>query len=811
MKKNVSVRVCSVLLLFSATAMTTACIPVIPIVPSHSSSIQTEITVNEVAAKVAYAAQKYGSTKSAEDLLNAGKADLSTGQATIGDLEYLENLAFAGLMPSKKGARNFQASTSKVASTRIAGAASGSAKYKALQWLESYGLFVPSNGLNHDCGRALDSALMKRWLDRIHAYMGTSKNDDFFTTVNHDYLYENPDIAYAQPNASVYDSNLISDHRVVEWVKGRLPVEPSSNAFYETFIDTSWRTGGYIGGLVDDINSLLNASDIGGFIGELKKLAKNNGYCPLWDELALEYKPQVNLKEVTTYRLKATSYDLDALPSEIKKGSAGYNDSVKRFTPIFQENLGVSEEKANTYATYYTDFKYEFAKNFNYEYGLESGVLVPKEGTVYGDPTKGLNLYSFFNDIGFEHPDWFVFENSGKAKSLLSMFSDDHLNELKGWAVWQMLENYIPFLPDGKATMAWAHPSSENIHHDKETLSSDDFFSSYVIDYIAGNISENYVVTNEFKEDVATVRSLIGEIVSTFKKRVSSADWLSQDGKDKVSKKLDALVSLVGGDMDGSVAHYIAPEFVSKANGGNGYRNANIHDKANLQSLAEIVGTSWDEMDRKRETELVFAEYGPLLANALYIPWTNGFVISLGYMAAYKRPTQMTQEELLASYGWVVGHEISHGFDSSGILYDDSGKHYGMGWLDYEDQSTFKQRTSWVADYYSGVEVMPGQITNGVTVLGEAIADLTGLRNACDIGKTKNNFDFAKFFTVAAENFGAYASQALYLAKLASDAHPFGRARVNTALAAMTEFQKAFSIQEGDSMYMPETYSPLVW
>ena len=656
----------------------------------------------------------------------------------------------------------------------------------------------------------MDSSLTKRWLDRIHAYIGTSQTDDFFTTVNHDYLYENPDIAYAQPSDAVYDSNLISENRIVAWVKDRLLADPASNAFYETFIDTSWRTGGYIGGLVDDINSLLNASDIGGFIGELKNLAKNNGYCPLWDELALEYKPQVDLKEVSTYRLKATSYDLEAFPNEIKKGSAGYNDSIKRFTPIFQETLGITEEKARTYATNYTDFKYEFAKNYNYEYGLESGVLVPQKGIIYGDPEKGIDLYSFFGDIGFDHPDWFVFENSGKAKSLLSLFSDDHLDQLKGWAIWQMLENYIPFLPDGKATMVWAH-NSDTVRHDKETLASDEFFSDYVIDYIEGSISENYVVTAEFKEDVATIRSLIGEIVSTFKNRVSAADWLSQDGKDKVTKKLNALVSFVGGDMDGSIVHYIAPDFVSKANGGNGYRNANIYDKANLQSLAEIVGTSWDEMDRKRETELVFDEYGPLLANALYIPWTNGFVISLGYMAAYKRPTMMTQEELLASYGWVIGHEISHGFDSSGILYDDSGKHYGIGWLEYADQSAFKERTSWVSDYYSGVEVMPGQITNGVTVLGEAIADLTGLRNACDIGKTKANFDFAKFFTYAATNFGSYASQAVYQAKLASDVHPFGRARVNTALAAMAEFQKTFSIQEGDSMYMPETYSPLVW
>lgn len=54
------------------------------------------------------------------------------------------------------------------------------------------------------------------------------------------------------------------------------------------------------------------------------------------------------------------------------------------------------------------------------------------------------------------------------------------------------------------------------------------------------------------------------------------------------------------------MVHYIAPDFVSKANGSNSYRNASIYDKANLQSLAKMTGTSWNETDRKRETELVF-------------------------------------------------------------------------------------------------------------------------------------------------------------------------------------------------------------
>ena len=62
------------------------------------------------------------------------------------------------------------------------------------------------------------------------------------------------------------------------------------------------------------------------------------------------------------------------------------------------------------------------------------------------------------------------------------------------------------------------------------------------------------------------------------------------------------------------------------------------------------------------------------MVNAFYFPDLNEFIVAAGFLQDsnydYFRPMYLN----FGSIGWVVGHEIIHGFDSRGRNFDKNGK-----------------------------------------------------------------------------------------------------------------------------------------
>jgi len=80
--------------------------------------------------------------------------------------------------------------------------------------------------------------------------------------------------------------------------------------------------------------------------------------------------------------------------------------------------------------------------------------------------------------------------------------------------------------------------------------------------------------------------------------------------------------------------------------------------------------------------------------------------------------------------GVVIGHEITHGFDDRGRLYDADGNM--ADWWTEADAAQFKARAQKLVDEFNTFEALPGLHVNGELTLSENIADLGGLAVAYD-------------------------------------------------------------------------------
>lgn len=113
-----------------------------------------------------------------------------------------------------------------------------------------------------------------------------------------------------------------------------------------------------------------------------------------------------------------------------------------------------------------------------------------------------------------------------------------------------------------------------------------------------------------------------------------------------------------------------------------------------------------------------------LSVNAWYIKEENRFQLPLGILQAPIYSIHYPSSVQYASLGYIVGHEITHGFDTIGINYDPEEEK--NPWLDKVSQVGFNKMASCIINQYTKFPYH----RNGKLTQTEDIADGAGLRAA---------------------------------------------------------------------------------
>src|ERR1700731_2347728 len=123
----------------------------------------------------------------------------------------------------------------------------------------------------------------------------------------------------------------------------------------------------------------------------------------------------------------------------------------------------------------------------------------------------------------------------------------------------------------------------------------------------------------------------------------------------------------------------------------------------------------------------------PQTVNAVNLPLQNGLIFPA---AILQPPFFDPQAPAAANYGaigTVIGHEISHTFDTEGSAFDSKGR--VRNWWTPADLKHFEASTAKLAAQYDTYKPFPDMAVNGKQTLGENIADLGGLAASYDAYK----------------------------------------------------------------------------
>lgn len=201
------------------------------------------------------------------------------------------------------------------------------------------------------------------------------------------------------------------------------------------------------------------------------------------------------------------------------------------------------------------------------------------------------------------------------------------------------------------------------------------------------------------------------------------------------------------------------------------------------------------------------SDFLPQTCNAMYLPEENGMYLLTGYFYGLLEGDP-DFEVLCSDLLQTIGHEITHGFDSTGSNYDETGK-LNEGWLFTESEKReYDSRISALVGFLDGIAVIPGQAHQGKLTNGEITADMGGVALVLLMASKAEDFDYGLFFTDYAKSMAKMYTLEKYKQKIQSSYHPSMLYRANVVLMQFQEFFDCYGISEGDNMYLKDSVNP---
>ncbi|VDM93643.1 unnamed protein product [Onchocerca ochengi] len=214
---------------------------------------------------------------------------------------------------------------------------------------------------------------------------------------------------------------------------------------------------------------------------------------------------------------------------------------------------------------------------------------------------------------------------------------------------------------------------------------------------------------------------MIELIMAAFVDMLESEDWLTERAKGFAKEKIDAMNKKIG-----------YPNYLDNSKlVDNEYKNYIVHDgnyyKTKFQFYHMYQKDTLERITKKVDRERWVA--GAALVNAFYSPNTNEIIFPAGILQPVFYHKHFPHSMNFGGIGVVIGHEITHGFDDRGRLYDKYGNI--RQWWDNATIEKFEIKTKCIEDQYSGfVLEQIGMKVNGRSTKGENIADNGGLKQA---------------------------------------------------------------------------------
>ncbi len=402
-----------------------------------------------------------------------------------------------------------------------------------------------------------------------------------------------------------------------------------------------------------------------------------------------------------------------------------------------------------------------------------------------------LAAHKVFSDrMNLQEPKW--------LSALNTLYTDSQLENIKAYLIRNIASGGIT------TTDEESYREYQKLVNERYGINESAPDVELAADFVHGNLltplTKIYVekfISEETKQDVTEI---INEAISYYREMLTEEDWLSESTRAKAIEKLDTIKPRVA--YPDKWRDYSSLEIGTKESG-----------ETLRSAINKLNKFGWDYFYSRlngRVDREMWGDSDAIIVNSYYDPSLNEIFIIAGILSGDFYNPERPREENLGGVGMVIGHELSHAFDTNGAQFDKNGSL--QDWWTEEDYKKFQARADRLINYLSNMKVTPeGQKYNGALVQTETIADMAGIKAMLGIAAKSKDFDYEKFFRAYAKIWCSVQTRENIDSRLKTDVHALPYIRVNAIVQQFEEFYKTYGVTSGDAMYLAPDNRVAVW
>lgn len=418
----------------------------------------------------------------------------------------------------------------------------------------------------------------------------------------------------------------------------------------------------------------------------------------------------------------------------------------------------------------------------------------------FGAKAPGLDWEEYFSGAGLSHVESFDVWQPDAFTGEAQLVQSTPLETWKDWLAFHIVEEYSGVLPKafGDERFSFTGRVLSGAQQQRPRWQR----GVFVVDGLLGDIVGQEYARKYFSPQAkAEAQAMVANLIAAYHKRIDALDWMNPATKAEAQAKLSTLY--VGIGYPETWHDYSNYEVKPDDAFGNIWRG-------NLSDYQRQVARLGKPVDKKEWSMT------PQTVNAVNLPLQN----ALNFPAAILQPPFYDpQAPAAANYGaigTVIGHEISHTFDTLGSTFDSKGRL--RNWWSPEDLKHFEAATQRLADQYDTYKPFPDLAINGKQTLAENIADVAGISAAYDGLKASGKPMPAEagfsadqqFFIAFGQNWGDKAREAALRQQVMTDPHSPGEYRADT-VCNIDAWYAAFEVKPGEKLYLSPKDRVRIW
>lgn len=622
--------------------------------------------------------------------------------------------------------------------------------------------------------------------------------NDFYEQVNREFLNKNylgdDEYIYNTFTLAQEESNKVRDAIIKDVINGDVSIDnevsKNINFLYNNVLDINERNSVSINPLSKYIELVMGSKNISELIRN-SVVVENQLGVDIFTRVVVDKdfkdnsKIQVYLYPVTFAFGTVADYYVDedyiTYMAYIKRAiiqllmEYGYNKKEARMVSSeiisFYKDIGSNSKLSNSYEDVTSYYNVVDSSYLNSVYNV-------------------FDVTWYLNERGINE-DKYSLVDEGQYKKINEYLSDEYLMIWKKVILVEILSSYASYVDEDYYNI---------VNELNNKITGTDVEVDYKEDAVSlvGNVFSDEI-DKLYDEKVITdldkeyLKELFSDIKNYFGKMLNDNTWLSEDTKKLALVKLDKMKVYVG--LDGY--------------NNNLSQNIVVSGDSLVENVISINKSNYDLSLKRLEEEIDVRELGMSEVNAYYSPLDNAVYIPSSVMFLMK--SDASYYEKLGTIGMVIAHEVTHGFDYNGSLFDSDGNL--NNWWSDADRENYTKLKDKVSDYYSKIEVLDGKYIDGDKTVNENIADMGALKviSGVAVENGASMDDLKEMYSSFASFWKCQVNDEYAKLLLLNDSHSPNKYRVNAVLSLTDNFYDVYNIYPWNDMYVFSKKRVSVW